>query len=38
VWYAEQLAAIPAPYRILRGLEVREAARVLGRRMIDAAQ
>jgi predicted DNA-binding transcriptional regulator YafY len=36
-WYVEQLAAIPAPYRISRGPEVREAARVIGQRMLAAA-
>jgi predicted DNA-binding transcriptional regulator YafY len=38
VWYAEQLAKIPAAYRIERGPEVREAARVLGQRLLAAAQ
>jgi predicted DNA-binding transcriptional regulator YafY len=37
VWYAEQLATIPAPYRILRCPELREAARVLGQRLVAAA-
>ena len=37
-WYAELLAAIPAPYRIVRGPEVREAARALGRRLLAAAE
>jgi predicted DNA-binding transcriptional regulator YafY len=36
-WYAEQLAPIPAPYRILGGPEVQECARVLGRRLLAAA-
>jgi predicted DNA-binding transcriptional regulator YafY len=35
-WYAEMLAALPAPYRILGGPEVRDAARALARRMLDA--
>ena len=35
-WYAEQLAAIPAPYRIVRGPELRRTARVLGQRMLAA--
>jgi predicted DNA-binding transcriptional regulator YafY len=35
-WYAEQLAAIPAPYRIVRCPELQEAARVLGRRLLAA--
>jgi predicted DNA-binding transcriptional regulator YafY len=37
VWYAEQLAAIPAPYRIVRCPEVQAAARVLGQRLLAAA-
>jgi predicted DNA-binding transcriptional regulator YafY len=37
VWYAEQLAVIPAPYRIVRSAEVREAARVLGQRLLAAS-
>ncbi len=36
-WYAEQLAAVPAPYRIVRCPELQEAARVLGRRLLQAA-
>jgi predicted DNA-binding transcriptional regulator YafY len=36
VWYAEQLAAIPAPYRIVRCPELREAARALGQRLLAA--
>lgn len=35
-WYAEQLAVIPASYRILSGPEVRGAARVLGARLAAA--
>jgi predicted DNA-binding transcriptional regulator YafY len=35
-WYAHQLAAIPAPYRIVRCPELQEAARVLGRRLLAA--
>lgn len=35
--YAEGLAMVPAPYRIVRGPELREAARELGRRMLAAA-
>jgi predicted DNA-binding transcriptional regulator YafY len=38
VWYAEQLAPIPASYRIVRCPELREAVRTLGQRLIDAAQ
>lgn len=37
VWYAEQLAAIPAPYRIVKCPELREAARVLGQRLLAAS-
>ncbi len=36
-WYAEQLAAIPASYRIVESPELREAARVLGQRMLEAS-
>jgi predicted DNA-binding transcriptional regulator YafY len=36
-WYAEQLAAIPASYRIVGGPELREAARILGRRLLAAS-
>jgi len=36
VWYAEQLAGIPAAYRILRGPEVQWAARTLGERLLAA--
>jgi len=36
-WYAEQLAGIPAPYRILGGLEIRDAARVIGQRLLTAS-
>ncbi len=35
-WYAEQLARIPAPYRIVQCQEVRDAARVLGERLLAA--
>ncbi|MEV4178701.1 WYL domain-containing protein [Nonomuraea sp. NPDC049709] len=35
-WYAGQLVAIPAPYRIVRCPELRQAASVLGRRLLDA--
>ena len=38
VWYAEQLARLPASYRIERGDEVRQAVAVLGRRMLAAAE
>ncbi len=36
-WYAEQLAAIPASYRIVRCPELQQAAHVLGRRLLAAA-
>ena len=35
-WYTEQLAAIPAPYRILKCPELQDAARVLGQRLLAA--
>ncbi len=35
-WYAEQLATIPASYRIVRCPELQDAARVLGRRLLAA--
>jgi predicted DNA-binding transcriptional regulator YafY len=38
VWYAQQLAAIPASYRIVKCPELQKAARALGRRMLEAAQ
>jgi predicted DNA-binding transcriptional regulator YafY len=38
VWYAEQLAAIPAMYRIVRCPELQEAARVLGQRLLAAGE
>ncbi|MFC5830341.1 helix-turn-helix transcriptional regulator [Nonomuraea insulae] len=37
VWYAEQLAVIPAPYRIVKCPELREAAQALGRRLMAAS-
>jgi predicted DNA-binding transcriptional regulator YafY len=36
-WYAEQLAGIPAPSRIVGGPEVRDAARVIGQRLLTAS-
>jgi len=36
-WYAEQLARVPAPFRITRGPEVQHAVEVLGRRFLEAA-
>jgi predicted DNA-binding transcriptional regulator YafY len=38
VWYAEQLATIPAPYRIVQCPELREAARALGQRLLAASE
>ena len=35
-WYAEQLARLPAPFRVVGGSELREAVRALGRRFLDA--
>jgi len=37
-WYAGQLAAIPASYRIVRCPELQQAARVLGQRLLAAGQ
>lgn len=37
MWYAEELAAIPAPFRIVRCPELRDAARTLGQRLLAAA-
>jgi predicted DNA-binding transcriptional regulator YafY len=36
-WYAEQLAAMPAPYRIVEGPELRHSARAIGERLLAAA-
>jgi len=36
-WYARQLAAIPAPFRILASAELQKAAAELGRRFLSAA-
>jgi hypothetical protein len=38
VWYAQQLALIPASYRINRCPDLSLAARVLGQRLITAAE
>lgn len=38
MWYAEQLVKIPAPYRITAGQEVRQAARVLGERLVSVVE
>jgi predicted DNA-binding transcriptional regulator YafY len=37
-WYAEQLAAIPVPFRILRCPELQETARAIGRRLLEAGR
>ncbi len=37
-WYAEQLATIPASYRIVRCPELRDAVRALGQRLIAAVE
>jgi predicted DNA-binding transcriptional regulator YafY len=37
-WYAEQLAALPAPYRIVGGPELRAAARTVAARLAAAAE
>jgi predicted DNA-binding transcriptional regulator YafY len=37
-WYAEQLAVIPAPYRIVKCAQLQEAARVLGQRLLAAGE
>ena len=36
-WYAEQLVALPASYRIVGGPELRATARELAERMLAAA-
>jgi predicted DNA-binding transcriptional regulator YafY len=38
VWYAEQLAAIPAAYRIVSCPELQQAARALGQRLLAAGE
>jgi predicted DNA-binding transcriptional regulator YafY len=38
VWYAEQLAAIPASFQIVRCPELQDAARALGQRLLAAAE
>ena len=37
-WYAEQLAKIPAPYRIVRCPELQQTARALGQRLLAAGE
>jgi predicted DNA-binding transcriptional regulator YafY len=36
-WYASQLTAIKAPYRIIGSTELQEAARALGQRLLEAS-
>jgi hypothetical protein len=36
-WYAEQLAVLPAPFRVVGGVELQETTRVLGERLLAAA-
>jgi predicted DNA-binding transcriptional regulator YafY len=36
-WYAEQLAVIPAPFRVERGPEVQAAVHALGQRLLAAS-
>jgi predicted DNA-binding transcriptional regulator YafY len=36
-WFAQQLAAIPAPFRVLGSPEIQRATAALGRRLIEAA-
>ena len=37
-WYAEQLATIPAPYRIIKCPEIQQASRALGQRLLAAGE
>lgn len=37
MWYAQQLAAVPAPYRIVKCPELQQAARAIGQRLLAAA-
>jgi predicted DNA-binding transcriptional regulator YafY len=37
-WYAEQLAGLPAPFRVLGGPELRHTTRVLGERLLAASE
>jgi predicted DNA-binding transcriptional regulator YafY len=36
-WYAEQLAAVPDPFRVVGGPEIRHAVALLGRRLLEAS-
>jgi hypothetical protein len=35
-WYAEQLAAVPAPFRVVGGPELRQTTRALGESLLAA--
>ncbi|MET0998598.1 MAG: WYL domain-containing protein [Marmoricola sp.] len=37
-WYAEQLTAIPAPFQVLGGVELRHTTRALGERLMAASR
>lgn len=37
VWYAEQLAALPAPYRVVKCPELQRSARTIGQRLLAAS-
>jgi predicted DNA-binding transcriptional regulator YafY len=37
-WYAEQLAALPAPFRVVGGPELRHTTRALGERLLAATE
>jgi predicted DNA-binding transcriptional regulator YafY len=37
-WYAEQLAGLPAPFRVVGGPELRHTTRVLGERLLAASE
>lgn len=37
-WYAEQLARLPVPFRILQCVELRHTARAVGQRLVDASE
>jgi hypothetical protein len=37
-WYAENLAALPAPFRVVGGPELRETTAAVGRRLLAATE
>lgn len=37
-WYAEQLAALPVPFRVIGGPELRHTVKVIGERLLAAAE